>query len=329
MSLQATLPMRLIRRLALVLLVLLAAAAAAYGYLGYSPSPEMPTLSAIVHQESLSVGSRERSYLAYVPLNLPKGSPLVIVLHGSVMSGKMMRRFTAYEFDELADQKGFAVVYPDGYKHNWNDCRRAAPFPAKLENVDDVGFLRGLIAHMQDAYGVSAQRVFAFGYSNGGQMAFRLAQETPTMLAGVAVAGSNLPTDDNTICNPAGPTPRVMLVNGTRDPLTPINGGEVTLFGFASRGYVISSNATAEKFASRNGLGAALPSAPLPHSVVGDPTRVASRTWLRDGKPFVVQYVVENGGHVVPQQKFRFPRLFGTTTQDLDFPARAVEFFLQ
>ena len=45
----------------------------------------------------------------------------------------------------MADRHGFIVLYPDGYKNNWNDCRKDAPFAANKENVDDVGFLRALV----------------------------------------------------------------------------------------------------------------------------------------------------------------------------------------
>jgi hypothetical protein len=49
-------------------------------------------------------------------VKLPFGSALVIVLHGSGMDGKKMRKWTGYEFDRLADRQGFALVYPDGYR---------------------------------------------------------------------------------------------------------------------------------------------------------------------------------------------------------------------
>lgn len=62
------------------------------------------------------------------------------------MDGARMRLCTGYEFDCLADQHGFVVIYPDGYRRNWNDCRKYATFPAKRENIDDIGFIRTLIA---------------------------------------------------------------------------------------------------------------------------------------------------------------------------------------
>lgn len=90
----------------------------------------MPRLLGAAMRGEIRVGELDRAYLAYVPANLPKRSPLVLVLHGSFMDGAMMRADTGYQFDGLADHDGFAVVYPDGYERNWNDCRRTAAYPA-------------------------------------------------------------------------------------------------------------------------------------------------------------------------------------------------------
>src|ERR1700675_3219189 len=93
----------------------------------YVPSPANPTLSAAIKQNSIPIGSMTREFLEYVPHNISPRSPLVIVLHGALMDAKSMREWTGYEFDRLADQHGFVVVYPDSYKHNWNDCHSKAP----------------------------------------------------------------------------------------------------------------------------------------------------------------------------------------------------------
>jgi polyhydroxybutyrate depolymerase len=130
---------------AILALAVVALAGSAYAYLVYSPKPQMPSLNSVVQHATMRVGDRERSYLAYVPARLPSGAALVIVLHGSGMDGAKMRAWTGYEFDHMADQQGFVVLYPDGYKHNWNDCRKNATFPAKVENIDDMGFIRALI----------------------------------------------------------------------------------------------------------------------------------------------------------------------------------------
>ncbi len=65
-----------------------------------------------------------------------------------------MRVCTGYEFDGLADQYGFLVLYPNGYRRNWNDCRKHATFPAKLQNIADMSFVRTLIARVMAEQGV-------------------------------------------------------------------------------------------------------------------------------------------------------------------------------
>jgi polyhydroxybutyrate depolymerase len=65
------------------------------------------------------------------------------------MDGKRMRKWTGYEFDRMADAQGFLVLYPDGYRGNWNDCRKNATFAAKKENMDDVRFILALIERLK------------------------------------------------------------------------------------------------------------------------------------------------------------------------------------
>jgi len=166
---------------AILALVVVALAGGAYAYLVYSPKPQMPSLSSKIEHATMTVGNRKRSYLAYVPARLPSGAALVIVLHGSGRDGAKMRAWTGYEFDRMAAQQGFVVLY----KHNWNDCRKNATFPAKVENIDDMGFIRALIDRVTAAHAINPKRVYAFGYSNGGHMAFRLAIEAPSEVAAI------------------------------------------------------------------------------------------------------------------------------------------------
>ena len=239
-----------------------------------------------------------------------------------------MRVCTGYEFDRLADQRGFVVLYPDGYRRNWNDCRKYATFPAKRKNIDDVTFIRTLIARMMVEQAIDEKRVYAFGYSNGGHMAFRLAMEAADEIAAVTAVAASLPTPDASSCLQQGRTSRVMLVNGTADPINPYQGGIVTLFGFASRGSVMSSMASVQNFAERNGITATPPMpGQLPKGFADDPTSVETLIWHADGKPFSCLYTVRGGGHVIPQQTYRFPKLLGKTTSVLNAPREASRFF--
>lgn len=299
---------------------------AAFGYFVYSPTPDLPKLSASVQKKTIQVDGRTRTYSAYIPAKLPPNPAIVLVLHGSMIDGATIRAWTGFEFDELADQHGFIVLYPDGYKNNWNDCRKDAPFAAKKENVDDVGFLRALVKQYESANDVDSAKVFAFGYSNGGQMAFRLAIEQPRFVAAIAAIAANMPIQESSGCNWQGSTPPVMLVSNTADGIMPYNGGEVNLLG-TSHGLVLSSRATANLFANRNNLTQNSKAEVMNDQTGSHPLPVERLTWSRAGRIGVDWYTVRGGGHVVPQPRFQFGRINGPTATNLDTPARAIAFF--
>ena len=184
-------------------------AIAVIAYFLFSPLPPLPKLTGQGQSVTILVGERERSVLELVPAKLPSESPLVIVLHCSFMTGGLMRRMTGFEFDALADKNNFAVFYPDAYKTNWNDCRIAGRFAAKLENIDNLGFMRALIAEGKEKYSIDPERVFVVGFSNGGHMAMTLATQSPSPVAGIAIFGSSMSTADNSRCPRDTPTPPV------------------------------------------------------------------------------------------------------------------------
>ena len=260
-----------------------------------------------------NVGGRQRFFVEYVPKNIKPGAPLLFVLHPSGGDGASMRDYSGYEFDALADANGFVVVYPDGYENTWNDCRGGSPFPSKALKIDDTGFIEALIAHEVEAHQIDKKRVFATGWSNGGQLAYRLALEHPDDFAGVAAVSASVPVKENLDCGQTDKPIPVMVINGTADPINPYRGGMVNLGG-AKLGNVLSSEDTAKYWAKLLGVTAAPETARLPHK--GGPTSVSSMAWSRDGVPVVVLYSVQNGGHAMP--------LAG---EDLDSPVAIWNFF--
>src|SRR5215470_7309593 len=125
----------------------------------------------------MTAGGRERTFIEYVPKTLKPGAPLLFVLHPSGGDAASMRQYSNYEFDELADKHGFLVVYPDGFDNTWNDCRGGSPFSSKRLKIDDAGFVTSLLNLEVTAHAVDRKRVFAAGWSNGAQLAYRLALE--------------------------------------------------------------------------------------------------------------------------------------------------------
>lgn len=307
-----------------VVLLLTAVSACLYFYFIHAADPAEPLLSGALRQGGISVGDMRRNYLSYVPAGLRSGAPLLLVLHGRGIDSAKMRVFTGYQFERLAERHGFAVVYPDGYGKAWNDCRNDVSTQAKKENIDDVAFLRDLVEHLRRESGIDPARVYAMGYSNGGQMGFRLVAEHPDMLAGLAVAGANLPVPQERICEFLGLAPPLMLVSGTADKIIPYQGGEISLFGRRNIGSVVSSQDTAEFFAA---LADANSHEHVPAVSFADGTSVEVQTWKSDARHAVTLYTIHGGGHVVPQTTYRFPRLLGKTTRGFDMPAACINFF--
>jgi polyhydroxybutyrate depolymerase len=195
-----------------------------------------------------SVGGRERTFIEYVPKTLKPGAPLLFVLHPSGGDAESMRQYSNYEFDDLADKHGFVVVYPDGFDNTWNDCRGGSPFSSKQLKIDDAGFIKNLLNLEVTAHAVDRKRVFAAGWSNGAQLAYRLALEYPEDFAGVAAISASVPVKENLDCSQIGKPIPVMIVNGAADPINPFRGGMVNLGG-AKLGNVLSSEDTAKYWA--------------------------------------------------------------------------------
>jgi polyhydroxybutyrate depolymerase len=268
----------------------------------------------------------QRTYVAYVPRNLKPGAPLLFVFHGSGGDGESMRDVTGYEFDMLADKDDFLVLYPDGYETTWNDCRKGSPQPARRMNIDDESFIDAMIAREAAAHGIDRKRVFAAGWSNGGQLNYRLAMERANMFAGIAVISASVPLPANLACTPSGQAMPAMIINGTDDPINPFNGGNVML-GSANLGPVYSSQETAQYWAKLNGITGTPEVKHLAHKHAGDPTSVDEMDWSAPGKPGVVLYAVHGGGHVVPTRSPKDWGGLGRETGDLDAPVAIWDFF--
>lgn len=292
-------------------------------YLLYAPAPPEPELSARPVTGSIRVGALERKYLLFVPARRAAAPALLIVFHGRMGSPAAIRIETGYGFDRLADRDGFVLAYPQGVEGRWTSCRKTDNDPAR-RGVDDVAFFDFLVERLRRELHVDPARVFVAGVSNGGQFVYRLALERPRAIAGAAVFAAALPTPDDNLCARRGAPPPMMIVDGTDDPISPFEGGMVSLFGFSDLGTVLSAPATARYFA---GPGPGPVSARLSARARGDRTWVERSVWHRAASGDVVLLSVHGGGHVVPQAAYRPPRLLGRVTSAIDGPAEAWNFF--
>lgn len=279
----------------------------------YAPSPSV--LKETADQRTVTIDGMSRSFTVYSPPGLRPDAPALMVLHGSLMDGPKMRGMLGASFERLARLKGFVVVYPTGFEGHFNDGRVTASYSARTLNLDDVGFARAIVDVLTREHQVDRRRIYAFGYSNGGHMVMRLAAQAPDLVAGVIASNANVPTPDNMgwLLEPTAMTPltRVVLMEGTKDPINPYAGGRVTIFGFGDRGTVLSSADSALWFARRAGL----PPAPVSDQVqrIGG-LDVQQQDW---GVPTRIRLLtMRDAGHTVPQADYRFPRFLGNTVLD-------------
>lgn len=294
-------------------------------YFVYTPKPEAPNLSGAVTRGAIEFEGRRRTFFTYVPKDLPRDAPLLLILHGSGGDAATIRIETGYAFDRLADREGFAVAYPEAYEGYWNGCNSTGDYSANLLNVDDVGFLSALTRKIAEDIGADERRAFAAGVSRGGHMAFRLAIEAPSSFRAVAAVAANVPSPENFKCAPdrKGAT-SVMIMNGIEDPLNPFEGGETALYGFYKRGKVLSSQESARYFRDLYGLSGSPEITVEPN---GGSSRVNKTRW-RNGDGVEIELVaIEGAGHVLPQAYRRAPRILGPTPNDVNGPALIWEFF--
>ncbi len=173
--------------------------------------------------KTMQAGGRERSYLIHVPAGYDGRTPvaLVLVLHGGSQSPQGAERMSG--MSAKADLEGFIAVYPSGTSAfgrapTWNSGACCAY--AQRKNVDDIGFLRALVAKLEKDYRLDPKRVFMTGISNGGMMSYRAACEMADVVAAIApVEGAQ-----DLECRPSSPV-SVIVFHGTADRMVPFEGG--------------------------------------------------------------------------------------------------------
>jgi polyhydroxybutyrate depolymerase len=94
--------------------------------------------------------------------------------------------------------------------------------------VDDIGFIRALVAQVQDSACIDARRIYAVGVLTGGGMVYDLACRSADIFAAVAPAAFDLLQEDVDECTPSRAITEISF-RGTDDPRVPYAGGPSSL----------------------------------------------------------------------------------------------------
>ena len=181
---------------------------------GSSLSPGEQTIN-ITH------GGRNRSFLLHVPPSyIGRPVPVVLDLHGLGSSSSQQAGLSG--FRRKSDEEGFIVAWPQGVSSSWNGYGCCGT--ADSSNIDDIGFMRAVIARIASLGRINHSRVYVTGLSNGGFMSHRLACEAADLFAAAAPVSAPMNLDDPSQCRPSRPI-TVVHFHGLRDGIVSYNGG--------------------------------------------------------------------------------------------------------
>ena len=131
--------------------------------------------------------SGSRSYEVHVPAGLTAPAPMVVVLHGCAQDAGAMRELT--RFEELADQNGFVVVFPEqDASANIQRCWNWFLSSNQERESGETLILASIVQEVQSRVLIDSKRVHVTGLSAGGAMAVVLASTWPDLFASVGVA---------------------------------------------------------------------------------------------------------------------------------------------
>jgi polyhydroxybutyrate depolymerase len=227
-----------------------------------------------------------------------KDASLVFVLHGSGGSGLGLIKQTSNLLNSTSDEK-VIFVYADGYKHYWNECRKAASSLANKLDINEGKFFGEMITYFKKKYGIDEKRVFAVGTSGGGHMCYKLGLTEPRKFRAIAAIIANLPDDDNMDCLEAKKALPVLIVNGTADPLNKYEGGMMQSGTFVM-GNVRSTDRTFRYWATLAGYHSSPMMTKLDDTDPADGKTIERYTYKEKGLPEVTLLKVINGKHDYP-----------------------------
>lgn len=186
-----------------------------------------------------------------------------------------MLKLTKRRFNQLADQHGFYVAYPNAVDKLWDFGRGKTSMKFK-NRVDDLAYFKQVIDTVSTRRNIDRNRIFATGISRGGQASYFLACNIPNQIRAVMPVAMGLPQHLQEECR-TGPAVAIAMMNGKADPQVPYDGGQITVFR-QKRDFVLSTDATVALWRHRNGCSQP-PDAARTIDQPGDRTSIALSQW--------------------------------------------------
>ena len=238
-------------------------------------------------ERTIKYEGQNREFNVYIPLCYDGSEhvPLLFNFHGG--NDRISNWIKSSDMRSVADTANFILVYPqarpdpsDGGSLNW--------LPKTDGTFDDVYFINALIDSLSEEFQIDENRIYACGYSLGGDMSFELACKLSNRIAAIASVARTMRADPIDYCKPKHPT-GVLTILGTNDFISPYEG-----IVFNGVEYYLSAAATNAYWASFNGCD----KTPSMREVSASVDRYSWTTSL--GCNYVEELKVNGGGHDWP-----------------------------
>jgi len=185
-----------------------------------------PALVAGDTTRTIQVDSVNRSFVLHVPRTYEgtKPVPLIVDFHGLGSSG--VNELQNSPYPAVTDAEGVVIAFPDGLKGPLGTAWNLGP--CCVADVDDLGFVRALVAQLQSVACIDPRRIYAVGVLTGGGMVYDLACHAADTFAAVAPAAFDLLQENVDDCIPSRPITEISF-RGTADPRVAYAGGRSSL----------------------------------------------------------------------------------------------------
>jgi poly(hydroxyalkanoate) depolymerase family esterase len=157
--------------------------------------------------KSFTNAAGTRKYQVYVPSTYKAGGavPLIVALHGCTESADVFRQLSA--LDQVADSKGFIVVYPEQTSSaNNQNCWNWFSQASMQRDSGEASIIAGMTQAIQQQYSIDTKRTYVLGFSAGGAMATVMGATYPDLYAAVG-SGSGCEYNGLPCVGSPGPDP--------------------------------------------------------------------------------------------------------------------------
>jgi len=252
------------------------------------------SLSQSFISQTIYYDGNNREYELYIPENYNDSNavPLLFNFHGG--NGTASDQIYLSDMRSLADENNFIIVYPQAIADPTDDGSLNWIFKGD-SNHDDIYFIESIIDELSSQYSIDLTRVYACGYSLGGEFVYELLCRLNNKIAAGVVVARTMGQYQYENCNPEHPT-AIMTILGTEDYESNYDG--VVYNGVT---YYISADDTHQYWTNYNNTDINPSEIDLPNNNFSDGSTVTKRIWGNgEACVSVVELRVNGGGHDWP-----------------------------